>query len=141
MNRSSAGIDIRIHLVQANRVAIGLMLDRAVTGGVERSLPVVIIADTRDRVGRALAEAATARSTLDIADEAERVSERGEVPTAIIIVSINVARELFMDSHPSVAKGLDRLPRPGCVRCVSIAGGAATLIHVDIRPMAPIANA
>jgi hypothetical protein len=56
-------------------------------------------------------------------------------------VPIDDAKMLFAAGHPSVAHGLDRQPLPGCVRVVSIAAGAAMLVHTDVRPSAPISSA
>jgi hypothetical protein len=141
MNPPNPGTEARLHLIKANRPAIYVMLCRAVSGGLSVSNSVVIVADTSDPVGLELADAAATKAGLNVQDEAGRVQERGEIPTAIIAVPLEAARAIFSESHPSVARGLVRPALPGCVRVVSIAAGAAMLVHTDVRPTAPIANA
>src|ERR1700690_10942 len=121
MTTPKPGNEARMHLGRANRAAIHVMLCRAAAGGMNVSRAVAIVADTTDAVGRELAEAATARASLDVTEEAERVVGREEIPTAILIVTLEAAREIFAASHPSVAAGLDKQPTSGSVRCVSVA--------------------
>ena len=141
MNPPNPGTETRLHLVKANRAAIYVMLCRAVSGGLPVGDAVVIVADTSDPVGLELADAAATKAGLNVQDEAGRVQERGEIPTAIIAVPLEAARAIFSESHPSVASGLVRPAPPGCVRVVSIAAGAAMLVHTDVRHTAPIADA
>ena len=141
MTAPNPGIEARLHLVQANRAAIYVMLCRAVSGGLLVGDAVVVVADTSDAVGLELGEAAAEKVGLNLREEAKRVEERDEISTAILVLTLDQAKGLFITSHPSVGKGLNRHPPPGCVRCVSIAAGAAMLVHTDVRPTAPIAEA
>ena len=141
MNPLNPGTEARLHLVKANRAAIYVMLCRAVGGGLPVGDAVVVVAETSDPIGLKLAEAAATMAGLNVLDEAGQVQEYGEIPTAIIAVPLEAARVIFSESHPSVASGLVRPAPPGCVRVVSIAGGAAMLVHTDVRPTAPITDA
>ncbi len=141
MSPPNPGTEVRLHLVKANRAAIYVMLCRAVSGGLAVSDAVVVVADTSDPVGLELADAAATKAGLNVQDEAGRVQERGEIPTAIIAIPLEAARAIFSESHPSVTSGLVRPVAPGCVRVIAIAAGAAMLVHTDVRPTAPIANA
>jgi hypothetical protein len=141
MTDPNPGIEARMHLVRANRSAIYVMLCRAVSGGLLVGDAVVVVADTSDPLGHELGDAAAEKAGLYIDNEAARAQERGEIPTTIIVISIADARKLFAQSHPSVASGLEHQPPPGCARVVSIAKGAAMLVHTDVRPTAPIASA
>ena len=118
-----------------------VMLCRAVAGGMDANNAVVVIADCNDPMGFELAAAAAERAGMHLQDESRRVESIGEIPTAIVVVPLSAARALFTPTHPSVAAGLNRQPPLGCVRVVSIASGAATLVHCDIRPTTPIARA
>jgi len=135
------GIDARLHLIRANRTAIYAMLCRFASGGHPVGDAVVVVADTNDSVGAELGEAASAKAGLNLRDETIGVQERGEIPTVLIVLALDDAKGLFNISHPSVAKGLSRHPPPGFVRVVSVAAGAAMLIHTDVRASAPIASA
>ena len=135
------GVEARLHLVRANRSAIHLMLCRSASSGRPIADAVVIVADTSDTVGFELAEAACERTGLSVTEEANQVQDRGEIPTAMIFLTFDDAKTLFTLSHPSVAAGLDHRPPHGCVRVVSIAAGAAMLVHADVRAMTAIAEA
>lgn len=137
----NSGEEARLYLVRANRSAIYVMLCRAVSGGLPVCDALVVVADTSDDVGRELADAAASKAGLHADDEAAQGQERGEIPTAIIVISIADAKRLFASSHPNVARGLDRQPPHGCTRVVSVSAGGAMLVHCDIRPTSPIANA
>lgn len=141
MNPLNPGAEARLHLVKVNRAAIYAMLCRAVSGGLHIGDAVVVVADTLDPVGRELADAAATKVGLRVHDEAGRVQASGEIPTVIIVVPLEAARTIFNECHPSVASGLVRPAPPGCVRVVAIGAGAATLVHTDVRPTAPIADA
>ncbi len=141
MTKYNPGIEARLHLIRENRPAICVVLGRAVLGGLDVHNVVVVVADTTDPVGFEMADAAAEKAGLNLSDESRNVETNHQIPTAIVAVPIEAARALFSGSHPAVASGLARQPLPGCVRCVSIAAGAATLIHVDVRPTAPIASA
>jgi hypothetical protein len=141
MTQPNPGLEKRLHLMKANRSAICVMLCRVARGDRPIADPVVVIADTSDPVGLELAEAAAEQSGLNVQDEAFQVQQRGEIPTAIIVVSLADAKSLFSNSHPSVAGGLEHSPPPGCVRVVSIAAGAAMLVHADVRAVTNIAEA
>ena len=140
MNSSKPAIDARLQLVKASRVAIYAALCRSVSGGHPISDSVVVVADESDAVRFELANSATTQSGVTI-DDSNRNHEVGEVQITIVVVSIEAARRLFARSHPSVANGLDRQPTSGCVRVVAIAEGAPMLVHTDVRPSAPIAQA
>lgn len=141
MIQTNPGIEARLHLVRANRSGIYVMLCRAAKGGLCVSDAVVVIADTTDPVGLELAEAASKKSGMNLREEPSQLLQEGQIPTAIIVVNLDEAKALFAVSHPSVAIGLDRPPPQGRVRVVSIAEGAAMLLHSDVRPMAHIAQA
>ena len=141
MTSSNPGIEARLHLVKANRSAIYVMLCRTAAGGRSVTDAVVVIADTSDPVGFELAEAACERTGLSVTEEANQVQDRGEIPTAMIVLTFDDAKTLFSLSHPSVAAGLNHRPPHGCVRVVSIAHGAAMLVHADVRAMTAIAEA
>ena len=141
MTDFAPGIETRLHLVRENRGAICVVLGRAVLGGLDAHTAVAIVADTNDPLGNDIAEAAAAKAGLDVREEAKRITDRGDTPTVVLVIPMDAAKEIFSSTHPSVAAGLNRRPPAGCVRCVSIAKGAATLIHADIRPMSPIADA
>jgi hypothetical protein len=141
MNSANPSVQARLHLVEANRAAIYVAFCRAVIGGLPAGDAVVVIADTSDATSRELAQAASVLCGLNLHDETDRVQHRGDFPTAIAVVQIDAAKRLFAVGHSNVANGLDRQPLPGCVRVVSIAAGAAMLVHTDVRPSAPIASA
>ena len=130
-----------MHLVGANRSAIYLMLCRSASIGRPIADAVVVVADTTDPVGFELAEAACERTGLGVSEKANQVQDRDEVPTAMFVLTVDDAKTLLNLSHPSVAVGLDQRPPHGCVRVVSIAAGAAMLVHADVRAMTSIAEA
>jgi hypothetical protein len=132
MRTSKPGAQARLHLLDANRDAIAVMLARAATGGVAPEGAVVVVLDQRDAVGRELASAAAEKAGLLADDEAEQIQSRGQIPTAIIVVPLAGARVLFSESHPEVERGLARSPRPQQVRVVVIADGAAMLVHAEV---------
>lgn len=132
MTAKNPGAEARLHLLNANRDAVSVMVARAVVGGLDRCDAVVVVVDQRDPVGAQLASAAAEKAGLDAGTEAERVKDRGEVPTAIIVVPLAAARVLFRESHPDVAGGLARCLQPVRVRVVVVAEGAAMLVHADV---------
>lgn len=141
MNQANSGIEARLHLVRANRSGIYAMLCRAAKGGDSVGGAVVIVADTTDPVGHELAEAASEKAGLDLHEASSQSQQDGQIPTAIIVVTLDEAKALFNASHPNVASELDKLPPQGCVRVVSIAASAAMLLHSDVRPTTRIAEA
>jgi hypothetical protein len=141
MTNPNPGVEARLHLVRANRSAIYVMLCRTAGGGRPVGDAVVVVADTSDAVGLELAEAACERTGLSVHEETTQVQDRGEIPTAMIVLTLDDAKMLFAVSHPNVATGLDRQPPQGCVRVVSIAAGAAMLIHTDVRAITCVAEA
>lgn len=141
MTHQNPGIELRLHLVKANRSAIHLMLCRFASGGHPVGDAVVVVADTSDPVGFELGVDAAEKARLDLHKESTQIQDRGEIPTALLILTIDDARSLFVLSHPSVAIGLERQPPPGCVRVVSIAAGAAMLVHSHMRLITSIGEA
>ena len=141
MTDFAPGIEARLHMIRENRGAICVVLGRAVLGGLEANTAVAIVADTTDPIGYDIAEAVSGKAGLDVREEAERIVNRGETPTFVLVIPLDAAMEIFHSTHPSVTAGLDKQPPAGCVRCVAIAAGAAMLVHADVRPMAPIAEA
>jgi hypothetical protein len=129
------GVTARLHLLDANRDAIAIMLGRAAAGGLAHQDAVVVVVDQRDSVGREVAAAAAEKAGLHADREAERVQSRGEIPTAIVVVPLAGARVLFAEGHPEVARGLARRPAASQVRVVMIAEGAATLAHAQVSPI------
>lgn len=140
MTQTNPGIELRLHLVRANRSGLYLMLCRAAKGGASIGDAVVIIADSTDPVGLELAEAAAEKAGMGLYEETSHAQQDGQIPTAIIVVTLHEAKAIFNVSHPNIASGLSRPPRQGCVRVVSIAGGAAMLLHSDVRPTTHIAK-
>lgn len=130
-----ADVRERLHLAQANRSALALMLGRGMAAGLDVLRVVAIVADQRDEVGRQLAEFAARQVGLNAAVEGTRAEDRGEVPTAILVVDVDSAVAIFTETHPSVAAGLSNCPPPGCVRVVAIAAGGATLLHCEVSPV------
>jgi hypothetical protein len=134
MIQQSPGAQTRLHLLAANRDAIAVMLARAAAGGLAPEGAVVIVLDQRDAVGRELARAAAEKAGLDATVGAERAQDRGEIPTAIIVVPLAGARVLFGESHPEVERGLARSPAPRRIRVVIVAEGSAMLVHAELSP-------
>lgn len=134
MRTSKPGAQARLHLLDANRDAIAVMLARATAGGLARVGAVVIVADQRDAFGRELASAAAEKAGLDADDETERIGGGGRIPTAIIVVPLAGARVLFSESHPEIERGLGRFPGPQQVRVIMIAEGSAMLAHAEVSP-------
>ena len=132
MTSANPGVQERLHLLHANRDALSVMLARAAAGGLSPEDAVAIIFDQRDPVGVDLAMAAAEKAGLDASSEAERVQNRGEIPTAIIVMPLAGARILFAEGHPEVALGLVRRPAVSHVRVVVIAEGAAMLAHAQV---------
>ncbi|MEI9948252.1 MAG: hypothetical protein WDO74_04560 [Pseudomonadota bacterium] len=132
MTSKPPGVQQRLHLLHANRDAVSVMLARAAAAQLAPKDAVLLIVDQRDPVGVQLAQAAAEKAGLDASMEAERVQSRGEIPTAIIVVPLAGARNLFAESHPEVAHGLGRCPVAPHVRVVVIAEGAAMLVHAQV---------
>jgi len=132
MTAQNPGAQARLHLLDANRDAIALMLTRAAAGGLAPEGAVVLVLDQRDAVGRDLARAAAEKAGIVADAEAERVQRRGQIPTAIIVVPLAAARVLFSESHPEVERGLARFPAPRQLRVVVIAEGSAMLVHAEV---------
>lgn len=132
MPSRNPGQEGRLYLLNANRDAISVMLARAVEGGLDPHDAVAVIVDQRDPLGSDFAEAAATKAGLNADREASLLELRGEIPTAIIVVTAAMARLLFRETHPTVAKGLSRELLPGHVRVVVIADGAAMLVHAEV---------
>jgi hypothetical protein len=117
------------------------MLCRVAAKGRPVGDAVVFVADTSDEIGLELAQAARERSSVDIHEDASHVPQLGQIQNALIVVALDDAKALLSQSHPTVAAGLDRQPPQGCVRVISIAAGAAMLVHSDVRATTSIAEA
>jgi hypothetical protein len=134
MTLPGADVRERVYFARANRGGVAVMLGRAIAGGFDLARAVVIVADQRDLVGKALAVAAAEHAGLDATDHAARVDARGETPTVILVVDADTAVAVLSETNPAVAAGLRRLPPFGCVRAVSVAAGGATLLHMEVSP-------
>jgi len=141
VTQPNPGVEARLHLVKVNRSAIYLMLCRFATGGQPVGDAVVVVADTSDALGLELAAAAREKAGMNSHEESSQVLQEGQIPTAMIVLTLDDAKALLRTSHPSVAAGLDHRPPQGCVRVVSIAAGAAMLVHADVRATTSIAEA
>jgi hypothetical protein len=127
----------RVHLARSNVDLIAVALGKAIDAGAEADDVVVLLLDTRDHLARELATAIIEnQGGLDLDAEEARVLNKGEIPTAISVVSTGLAELLFQETHPSVSSGLGRMPPGGCTRVVVVAGGGATLMHLPIASLA-----
>jgi len=141
MTDFNPGIEARLHMIRENRGALCVVLDRAVFWRLDAKRAAAIVADIADQIGSDVAEAAAAKAGLDVREEGKKIADRVEAPTAVFAIRVDATMKIFNSTQPSLAAGLDKQPPAGCVRCVSIATGAATLLHCDVRTTAPIASA
>ena len=126
----------RMHLLEANRSAVMVMLQKAVATGKAVEELVAVVADTRDPVGGDLARALVAKVPgLDADAEAARAQARGEIPTLVAIVSVMAAMEVFAIPNPGVAAGIGQAVVPGRVRVVIVGAGGSTLAAVPVETM------
>jgi hypothetical protein len=126
----------RMHLLEANRSAVMVMLAKAVATGKAVEELVAVVADTRDSVGgdltRALADKVPG---LDADAEAARAQARGEIPTLVAIVPVRAAVEVFAIPNPGVSAGIEQAVVPGRVRVVLVGAGGSTLVSVPVEKM------
>jgi len=130
-------LEARLHLLNGNRDAVTVMIQKAVAAGLDIEDAVAIVADTRDSIGAALARAMAERSSgLDADVEAARAQARGEIPTLVAVVPRQAAVELFAVSNPTVSANISKPVYPGHVRVVVVGAGGSTLFSMGIEAMA-----
>jgi hypothetical protein len=130
-------LDARLHLLHHNREGIMVMLQRTVAAGKDIEDSVVVLADTRDSVGGALARAlAEKHPGLDADAEAARAEGRGEIPTLVAVVTVMAAVDVFAIPNPGVSAGLRRPIGQGHVRVVVVGAGGSTLLGVPVERLA-----
>ncbi len=132
----------RVHLARENVGLVALALARSRAHGADVDEVAVLLLDVRDPLARDLASAIVERSSdLDLDAEVSRVLRRHEIPTAIAVVPLRAAEELFAQTHPSVRSALREAPRAGCARVIAVAAGGATLLHLPVAPSSPAGSA
>lgn len=85
----------------------------------------VAIIDTRDEVGKLLAE------HMRVVEEVERIAGSNRIPTIIGAVERRDAANAFGETHPKVSVGLSVRPPPSHVPVIVIASGGITLAYVE----------
>ena len=117
----------RVCFARANVEAAGIMLAgyRRESGDPNGEVVVVVI-DVRDPMGRDLVGP-------EGAQEALRIAGPDEIPTAVAVLPLVIAREIFRVSHPKVARALREEPPPGRLRVLGVASGGVTLMHLEVE--------
>jgi hypothetical protein len=134
------GIEERIRMWKHNAPA-AMMALRSIEPSGDWSKLVVIIADMRDPIARQLVEAmAHGTKGFDMKAEEEKVERKGQIPTATIVLDLEVSQKLFQTlDHPVVAANIRRTPPPGHLRAIVISSGACSLMHPPIIELGPSA--
>lgn len=122
----------RLHMLRHNESAVHLMLSKLITQNGPNDL-VAVILDTRDEMGRDLAD------HLGVAGQAEEIAGPHRIPTIIGAVGRLDAARAFSETHPKIAAGLSVTPPPGHVPVIVIASGGITMAYVE-RISMPIAG-
>ena len=126
---SRATLDKRTHLLHENVDAIMVMLAKVIASGKAIDDVAVIVADTRDPIGRTMAQSlAENEPGLDPEALASRALALGKVPTLITVLPAKSAVPLFSLSNPPVGAGLARRAPAEHVHVVAVAAGGATLV-------------
>lgn len=120
----------RLHLLHHNESAVQLMVAKLTTQDDDL---VAVIIDTRDEMGRELAE------YLGVSGQAEKIAGPDRIPTIIGALPRLDAARAFSETHPKIAAGLSVRPPPGHVPVIVIASGGITLVYVK-RISMPIAG-
>jgi len=142
MTQPNPGEEARLNLIRVNRSSIYVMLCRVAAKGNPVADLVAFVADTSDKIGVELAQAACEKSAFEMMQQEEALGPNLEqIPTAIILVTLEDAKAILSQSHPNVVVGLERQPAQGYVRVISISAGAAILVHSDVRATTRIAEA
>lgn len=125
----------RKHLFDYNEELIRVALGRA-SAIPERHA--VILADTRDPVGGAIAESAADHSAhkVDVAAERERIVASARIPTAIIVVDREILSRCLKPFSPKVAERLLFSPPAGMFFVAVVAGGGTSLVLMGGGPTA-----
>jgi hypothetical protein len=130
---SRATLDKRTHLLHDNVDAIMVMLAKAIASGRAIDDVAVIVADTRDPIGRAMAQSLAENDpALDPEALASRALALGKVPTLITVLPAKSAVPLFSLSNPPVGTGLARRAPAEHVHVVAVAAGGATLVAMPL---------
>jgi hypothetical protein len=136
VSRHQVGLEHRLHLLQSNRTAVMVMLQKAVTSGLPVEDLVAVVADTRDPVGRPLARAMAEKVPgLDADAETAHAGARDEIPTLVAVVPAKLAVEVFKSSNPSVSAGIRQPVVLGRVRVVVVGAGGSTLVQAPIEKL------
>lgn len=131
--RDRDGLHARLYILDANRDWISVAIAGVMADGGDTSDLVVLVLDTRGDVGGGIARALSARHPKLNVDRHERVVlGKGEIPTAIAIVEVALARALLAESNPTVSKALAVRPPLRRLRVVAVASGGASLAYVAI---------
>jgi hypothetical protein len=127
-------LEARLHLLNSNREAVMVMLDKSAASGLSVEDTVAIVADTTDSVGGPMARAMAERGEGLAADaEAARARARGEIPTLVACVPTKLAVALFAVSNPTVSAGIAQPAAHGRVRVVVVGAGGSTLVQVPVE--------
>jgi hypothetical protein len=116
-----------MHIYESNRGRVEAAYTQAVGQGIAD--PVVILADTRDALGRQIA-LGFGMAGDDLEKEARRLSASGQTPVLTAAVERARAAMGLESSSPTIGTALARTPPPGGFFVVVVAfGGNTGLIH------------
>jgi len=106
--------------------------------GVDLTKNMLVVADLNDEVGGPLAQAIAEAEGTDafLETHKKRVEQRGEIPTAIMVVPILATSRLLAAVNPMVGQTLRALPpAPGTVWVAVIAFGGTSLLQPPYIPV------
>jgi hypothetical protein len=104
----ASGQEDRLQLWLKNRAAAQVAVSKVSPEAMMTSA--VVVADTRDRVGKLLAEAMATVHGMDLAKHEQEVLKQGQIPTAILILPRDILQEVLAPECPGVAEAIGRLP-------------------------------
>lgn len=126
------GAQERLRFWFSNTVMAMMALQKVAPNGDYSEL-VVIIADMRDEIARVITEAAGISQNVDVAAHEAKIEKKGEIPTAVLVLEVDIASAIFATvEHPVIVKGLRQKPPAGHVRAIVISSGAAMLLHPPV---------
>lgn len=121
-------------MLRHNSTAVQLMVTKlAIAGGPDDIVAAII--DTRDELGRDLAE------HMGVAREVARIAGPDRIPTILGVVARLDAVRALEETHPRVAAGLAIKPPPSQVPVVVIASGGITLVCLERVAMPTLGEA
>jgi hypothetical protein len=101
----------------------------------------ILVADMRDSIGKLLTEALAEVDGKAAEAEAHfrKVEDKGEIPTAIMVLPIEIVRKALEETNPNVSKSLRELPLKAGLTWVAVVVGEGTmLMQAEVLPISSL---